>query len=195
MQKNFEGQQQFYCDLLGVRRECLTTSGKKDDEYRDSLVLSASKVFKVSEDLVLEDMKGISKDWKTEKKIDELLDAMYIVFMEYVDISGQLPNVESIGEFMYKCKTGSYILANEFHHLAYINGTWYDYKDWFNNTNAILVSKPTKILVSIYDTRFETQIANAIFRMKGKFRGYQHFKQLIFDFNQLTDSRYFLMLQ
>lgn len=156
----------FYADLLGVKTEYYNPNpcqeGNEDDEDRnDCIVRAICKVLNKSWRDVFEDMS------KFGSSVGMLIDTnpfieLYLARHGYINISeiiSENDDIITVGEFMYRYKTGRYIVSSVPHAAAYIDGVWYDNYTMLSAPNHyFLVDEHYGIYVNLHDTGFKLKI-------------------------------------
>lgn len=156
----------FYLNVLGIKTElwqpnpCQTIDS--DDDRRDCSVRALCKIFPKDYTTVNKELNEIGLEIFAPVQSGKSV-TLYMARNGFIDVANMLYD-KSLGEFMYNNKEGKFLLSNNIHDFAYINGVWYDSLPLFENydTSFILTSDIESVFVHMNNSKFHEKILKKI---------------------------------
>jgi len=136
-----EKHERFICDTLGIGLKIREIEYKDKDAIKrqDCTTRAMSTVLDIPFIEVLKKQLSLAIEFEQTHsgyiKISEKILKEYGFNRMKISLSEHI----SVGEFMYKRKTGKYVIVAGGHMIAYMDGVWYDNEGCFSKADTFLV--------------------------------------------------------
>ena len=137
----------FYQELLDIKMEEFNPNPYKttsdDIKSNDCTIRSYCKLLHKSWLDVFDDITELCKNTGLMYNCSKITE-LYLLDNGYIEYNID-EDIITVGEFMYKHKSGKYILMTKNHCVCYIDGIWYDNKANLKNPDGFLLDKILKV--------------------------------------------------